>query len=300
MRATVDADWAFRRYQEIRDRLPDAVIPNASEQAADLGEIADRFDALIFDSFGVLNVGNTAIPGAAARIAALRSAGKQVIVLTNAASLPLGANVAKYAAFGFDFSDGEIVSSRAVLAKALLEYGDGMLWAVAAPQSSFIDELPCTTCPLDDQGLSNADGFILLSSADWTEDRQVGLESALRLRPRPVLVGNPDLVAPREDGFTREPGSYAHAMADDLEIEPIFFGKPYANAFEMALSRLTAKPDLSRVLMIGDTLHTDILGGAAMGIKTALVTGHGVMRGMDVAACIAESEIRPDFILPSI
>ncbi len=300
MRATVDAHWAFRRYQEIRNRLPDAASPIASEQAVDLGQITDRFDVFIFDSFGVLNVGNTAIPGAAARITALRNAGKQVIVLTNAASLPLGANVAKYAAFGFDFSDDEIVSSRAVLAKAVMEYDADMLWAVAAPQSSLIDELPCKTCPLDGRGLSNADGFILLSSADWTEDRQDELQSALRLRPRPVLVGNPDLVAPREVGFTREPGSYAHALADDLNIVPSFFGKPYANAFEMALSRLASKPDLSRVLMIGDTLHTDILGGAAMGIKTALVTDHGVMRCMDVAACIAESKIRPDFIIPSI
>jgi ribonucleotide monophosphatase NagD (HAD superfamily) len=52
--------------------------------------------------------------------------------------------------------------------------------------------------------------------------------------------------------------------------------------------------------MLGDTLHTDILGAAAAGMSTALVTGHGVLAGMDVDACIAESGIRPDYILPEI
>lgn len=300
MRAEVDAAWAFRRYQEIRDRLPTASFPETSHVCQNLSEIAPEFDVFIFDSFGVLNVGETAIGGAAECISALRQAGKHVIVLTNAASLPLSANVGKYAAFGFDFAEAEIASSRAVLAAALASYGDGLQWAVAAPQSSVIDELPCGTLPLDDTALETADGFILLSSSGWTEARQNALEAGLRKRPRPVLVGNPDLVAPREGGFTREPGSYAHALQDALGMTPVFFGKPYANAFEMAVSRLGDSVARSRIVMIGDTLHTDILGGAAAGMKTALVTAHGVMRGMDVDACINEAAIRPDFIMPSI
>lgn len=300
MRAKVDAAWAFRRYQEIRARLPSAVFPERALACADLSEIAAQFDVFILDSFGVLNVGETAIPGAASRIDMLRGASKSVIVLTNAASLPLGANKAKYAAFGFDFSDHEIVSSRAVLADALAGYDQDIHWAVAAPTASAIDELPCRVRPLDEAALVEADGFILLSSSGWTDQNQDTLLAALRERPRPVLVGNPDLVAPREDGFTREPGSYAHELDDALDIRPAFFGKPYANAFESALSRIAQGVDRRRILMLGDTLHTDILGGAAMGMKTALITGHGVMRGMDVDACIKESGICPDFVMPSI
>ena len=75
MRAKVDAAWAFRRYQEIRARLPKAAFPACSEACVDLGEISDRFDVFIFDSFGVLNVGDTAIAGAGERIAVLRDAG---------------------------------------------------------------------------------------------------------------------------------------------------------------------------------------------------------------------------------
>ena len=31
--------------------------------------------------------------------------------------------------------------------------------------------------------------------------------------------------------------------------------------------------------MVGDSLHTDILGGAAAGMTTVLITDHGLFRG---------------------
>jgi predicted HAD superfamily phosphohydrolase YqeG len=52
--------------------------------------------------------------------------------------------------------------------------------------------------------------------------------------------------------------------------------------------------------MIGDTLHTDILGGNAQGFTTVLVTQHGFLRGLDVAKHITLSQISPDFQLASI
>ena len=69
--------------------------------------------------------------------------------------------------------------------------------------------------------------------------------------------------------------------------------------FEEAKRRFGAvSPE--RVLMIGDTLHTDILGGAAAGYKTALITDHGMFKGEDVAGYIEKSGIAPDYIIPSI
>jgi ribonucleotide monophosphatase NagD (HAD superfamily) len=51
--------------------------------------------------------------------------------------------------------------------------------------------------------------------------------------------------------------------------------------------------------MVGDTLHTDILGGAAYGVKTALVTGHGLFANHNVTPYIAKSGIVPDYIMVS-
>ena len=52
-----------------------------------------------------------------------------------------------------------------------------------------------------------------------------------------------------------------------------------------------------RVAMVGDTLHTDTLGGAAAGCGTVLVTHHGLFKGHDVAPYISRSGIVPDIIV---
>jgi len=49
--------------------------------------------------------------------------------------------------------------------------------------------------------------------------------------------------------------------------------------------------------MVGDSLHTDILGGQAAGLKTALISGFGFFAGHDVESPIRASAITPDYIL---
>jgi len=147
------------------------------------------------------------------------------------------------------------------------------------------------------------EGFIFLSTQNWSPDLQTRIIHALKTRPRPLLVGNPDLVAPRENGLSREPGYYAHAIADKTGILPLFFGKPFGNAFEEAQRRLAAHGIIGqpeRMAMVGDTLHTDILGGAAAGLKTILVTAHGLFKGHDIIPYIEQSGIVPDYIIPAI
>lgn len=68
----------------------------------------------------------------------------------------------------------------------------------------------------------------------------------------------------------------------------------------MALAHLAEKPEPSRVLMVGDTLHTDILGGRHMRFAAALVTGFGSLVGMDVNDAIARSGIVPGIIVERI
>ncbi|MEZ5797862.1 MAG: HAD hydrolase-like protein [Paracoccaceae bacterium] len=104
-------------------------------------------------------------------------------------------------------------------------------------------------------------------------------------------------MAPREDGLSQEPGLFAHALLDGMPLSDSWFGKPFPDAFADAVAR-TGLP-AQRLAMVGDTLHTDVLGGAAAGCRTVLVTDHGLFAGQDVAPFIAASGIRPDFIVPT-
>ena len=71
-----------------------------------------------------------------------------------------------------------------------------------------------------------AEGFMFLSPAHRIQTLLDRLVDTLRQRPRPVTVGNPDLVAPREGGLTIEPGHLAHDLQDRTGIKPAFYGTP--------------------------------------------------------------------------
>ena len=292
-------DAAFARYEAVRARLPSASFPSFSHIAATLSDVAHRYDAFVLDAFGVLNVGETAIPGAVARVAALRAIGKKMVVLTNAASYTRAEALRKYRKLGFDFTVEEVVSSRDVAVSRLGQLGPGKAWAAITAGDDSFSDIPATVVDLIDANAWDVDGFLFLSSARWTPFLQARLQAALRSNPRPLIVANPDIVAPREDGLTLEPGHFAHDLIDHLGVQTQWFGKPFSDAFDDAKARLPEIP-AHRIAMVGDTLHTDVLGGAAAGMGTILVTDHGLFRGHDVAPYIAQSGIRPDVIIKTI
>lgn len=296
----MDPVGAFEAYLSVRHRLPEASFPKEWQAAETLGDIAAPFDLILLDAYGVLNVGETPVPGAAECIASLRAAGKAVMVVSNSAGYPKPRMMERYARLGFDFRPEEVVTSRETLlahlsGTALCNWG---AMVKAEPGGDALDDLCARTLGDDRAAYDAVDGFLLIGSEGWTEARQELLEATLRVRPRPVLVGNPDLVAPREGGLSLEPGYFANRLIDRTGIQPRFFGKPFPEIFRLAISRNASDP--SRVLMVGDTLHTDVLGGRHMGFSTALVTEFGALNGLDAAEAIRTSGISPNFVIDRI
>lgn len=299
--SNIDPAEAFEAYLGLRHRLP----PTATNGHASEGrfiDIAAAFDLILFDAYGVLNVGETAIDGAAGTIAALRDMGKSVAVVSNSAGYPKARMMSRYEKLGFDFTPDEVVTSRDALLHRLKDEPSRHWGVMLNPDSdpgeiAALDTVILTDDPHD---YARAGGFLLVGSDGWNEHRQQLLENSLRREPRPVFVGNPDLVAPRETGLSKEPGWFAHELADRTGIEPVFLGKPFRQIFDLALARHDPRPKNERVLMVGDTLHTDILGGNQAGFATALITAHGSLKGVDVVEAIKRSGIVPDFIAERI
>ncbi|MFZ7089984.1 HAD-IIA family hydrolase [Primorskyibacter sp. 2E233] len=293
-------DTAFDAYEAVRHRLPDASGPAPQpRQIETLAEIAADFDAFFLDAFGVLNIGETAIPGVAERIADMKAAGKQVLVVSNAAGFPQAALIEKYHRLGYDFPNEHVITSRAALLAGLNGHRD-LHWGLMATRSTGLrdlEDLTLTYLEEDPAAYDAVDGFLMVGSAAWTNERQALLEVALERRPRPVLVGNPDIVAPRESGFSIEPGHFAHRLADRTGVQVQFFGKPFHNIYDLAFARLDPLPPRDRILMVGDSLHTDILGAQAAGIASALVADFGFFAGSDIQAAIARAGIAPTYIV---
>ncbi len=294
----LDADWAFAQYERIRHLLPAADFARDWQVAGRMEEIADRFDVFLLDAFGVLNVGLTVIPGAPEWVRGLQKAGKKVLVVANGSYISPAASLLRFRNMGFDFALEDVIASRNVLGKTLGGRKE-KLFGVMLSSNGGIEEIGARTVRLGDDGsdYDRVEGFILLGSGEWKQNRQELLVASLKQNPRPVLVGNPDIVAPRENGFSLEPGWFAHDIRERCGIEPEFFGKPFANIYEEAMQRVDPKVARDRIVMVGDTLHTDVWGGAAMGAKTVLMADYGLFAGLDVRPYIRSSGIVPDWIM---
>ena len=289
---------AFLGYESVRHRLPAVSKSGQCLHLSNLEDLIDEIDVFLLDAFGVLNIGNTAIEGVPERVSKLQNIGKKVIVVSNAGGFPHVLLMKKYANLGYSFDTEDVITSRKALLKGLLElptqkYG---LMATESLGRADLENIDIKYLSENIADYDNSDAFLLLGSAVWTEERQEMLLNSLKRNSRPVYVGNPDIVAPREGGFSVEPGSFAHRVADITGISPIFYGKPFRNIFDLAFERLgNFNPD--RTVMVGDSLHTDILGGHNVGIKTALISGHGFFSGQGVDKPIETSGIKPDYIL---
>ncbi|WP_299843468.1 HAD hydrolase-like protein [uncultured Roseovarius sp.] len=293
----LSAPAIFDRYQEVRPRFPQAKPKITTRNISALTDIADSSSAFVFDAFGVLNVGETLIDGADRRLEELRAQGCDIRILTNAASYDRTGAVAKFQRLGIAIESNEIITSRDA---ALAALSPGLWGCIAAPEDQLTDiGFDTLRLGLAADAYDQVDGFLFLSSAGWTDTRQDLLRASLQRKDRPVIIANADLVAPRDNGFSLEPGHFGHLLVDQGFAHVRFFGKPYPEVYNLVERSLPDTP-ARKIIMCGDTLHTDILGAAAREWRTVLVTGDGLFAGYDTAKFCTEAELHPDWRLARI
>ncbi len=250
---TLTTEEAFAAYEAVRGRLPPAGPPGAARRIGSIEDVADRFDVFLLDAFGVLNIGETAIPGVAARIERLRARGKRVLVVTNAAGYPHDLLMARYDRLGYSFDPADVVSSRATLSDAIGGHELGLCGLMVSRATGIGDFASLRTLRLAEapEDYARADGFVFLGSAEWSETRQRLLEDALRDRPRPVLVANPYI----------RPARAASRSSRGISRIGWPTGRARRRFFDLSAISTTWRSrrcgsgiDKARVLMVGDSL----------------------------------------------
>jgi len=298
--AFVTFDHAWRAYLEAAPRLPPVPPPVTPRRIASVAEIADDFDLVVLDAWGVLNLGDAVIPTAPAAVGALRRGGKRVMVLSNDGGSDTATTVARHRRRGFDFTAAEIIAGIDLLGEALAALPPVERLGLIADDPLPYADLTSRLVRLADReaDYDAVEAFVFLSSDEWSEARQETLRASMSRRWRPLVVGNPDIVSPSPDNIIGEPGYYAHRLAAELAIAPVFLGKPFAAIYRRLGER---HPDVApeRTLCVGDTPHTDVLGGRNAGHRTLLVED-GFCRGRDALALCRESGIWPNFIAPRL
>ncbi len=271
----------------------------ATRELGGIGEVAARFDAVVFDQWGVLHDGTAAYPGARETVAALRARGVRLAVLSNSGKRA-DANSARMKSLGYDerlfdvfMTSGEALWLDAASGRIRLRRpfvvagaaGDGESWAEGLGMR------------LADR-VEDADVILLMGVAEGSDGS--GSREALacaNARGIPLVCTNPDLCSPRAGGVVQvSPGSLAESYRNSGG-DVTYYGKPWRRVFDLTREKLGTEP--ARMLMVGDSLEHDIAGGQGAGWSTLLV-GTGLQDGRISAGGSPDGSPQPDFTIPAL
>ena len=270
--------------------------------------VVANYDVIFFDAFGVLKTHDTLIPGIEKTFAYLRENNKDFYVLTNDASRSPVELAASYHRLGLNDIVPECIISSGMLAREYLglKISNGTVAYLGTEKSAhYLETLGLKTLPIGElvlETMADVNALVMLDDEgfDWNTDLSKTV-NLLRRRNIPVVVANTDRTYPMS---AHQVAIAIGAVADMIERivgkHFIRFGKPDAQMFIFAYEHIKNYPNVSKkdILMVGDTLHTDILGGNKFGLDTALVlTGNTQPHEAEVK--IQSTGIIPTYICES-
>ena len=272
-------------------------------------EIASQYKAVFVDSYGVLKNHNGLIDGVQPVIERLRQENKTIRVLTNDASRSQEQQVEMFASLGLNSLKNEEIITSGMLARHFLELKvkSGKIAYLGTPNSAgyFLQYglKPISVADIDLENIDDIEAFVFLDDEgfDWNEGINKTV-NFLRRKNLPIIVANSDKYYPiSKNDVAVAIGGISRLIESVLNQKFIRFGKPDSQMFMYAFDDINRIGHFSKsdILMVGDTLHTDILGGNKFGLKTLLVLS-GNTRPESAEMKINSSGIIPDFVTDSI
>jgi len=240
-----------------------------------LSALADAYDVVLCDVWGVVHNGVTSFPEARAALRAYRERGGTVVLITNA---PRTSHfiVEQLGVLGVErdaFDD--IVTSGDVTRALLAERGPARFHHIGLERDLTLYEgLGLTRVGPDEAEVVSCTGLrddLVETPADYEAEL-----AALAARDLPFVCANPDIVVERGHQLVYCAGALAARYAE-LGGRTFVAGKPHAPIYDAALKRAAAilgRPvDRARVLAIGDGAPTDLTGAVRQDLDVLFVTG---------------------------
>jgi HAD superfamily hydrolase (TIGR01459 family) len=245
-----------------------------------LAELADAYDLLLCDVWGVLHDGLTAYPEAVEALRRFKQTGGRVVLVTNSPSpsrmvtaqlLPIGVPQAAYDA---------IVSSGDVTASLLVARKDATLFPLGAFEGTDLHDEVCRLrgAPPRLGPIETADLVLCTVYIDPDRENLADYDDRLErclARGLDLVCANPDIVVQHGDKLYYCAGAIAERYAA-AGGNVLMAGKPYPPIYTVALDlarkAVGAEIDRARVLVIGDAMHTDITGAHDQGLASLFVT----------------------------
>ena len=238
-----------------------------------LAELADNYECFIVDLWGVMHDGVTAFPDSVACLKELKAAGKTVVLLSNSPrrtdllrSRLTGLGIAPEL-YDHIHSSGQEAYLTAAEGDGRANWGERYYDIGGDRFAGLLDGTDLRRVATVEEA-----SFLLGSGPAGKGDQPEDYDSVLRqgiANDLLLVCANPDLVV--VEGGERHicAGSIA-ARYEALGGAVHYLGKPHRAVYDRCL-RLAGDPDPSRVLAIGDSLHTDIRGANTVGIDSVLI-----------------------------
>lgn len=241
-----------------------------------LSELTSQLDLVICDLWGVMHNGISASPEAVEALTQVRAAGVASVFLSNAPrpryhvrSLLLNMGVPK------NLTDLIVTSGGLARDAVRRDYSGTKLYHLG-PDSDHntVEGLPVSLVDHPDEA-----DVILATDLDYSDiEKHRALLSGARDRGVPLLCANPDRVVHVGEKLYACAGAVAD-IYEDMGGPVRWFGKPMADALQSCLDEADMQGSAKdRVVMIGDSLQTDIAGAHATGFRSLLIAG-GIHRG---------------------
>ena len=271
--------------------------------------VVKEYKAVFFDAFGVLKNHKGVIPGIERTFEYLDQKGIYYYILTNDSSRSPEALAQWYQDRGVKQVTTDKILSSGMLAmeffKAKVTNGNAVAYLGTEDSAHYIETAGLQTIPvrkIDLDQIDHIESFAFLDDEgfSWNEDINKAI-NLLRKKNMTVVVANTDINYPvSKNDISVAIGSLADMVEKIIGKNFIRFGKPDAQMFLLAYERALKDIPVKRseILMVGDTLYTDIIGGNKFGLDTALVLSGNTLPDM-AKIRISSSGIIPTYVCES-
>ena len=272
--------------------------------------VVKNYRAVFFDAFGVLKNHQGLIPGVENTFRYLDKKGIPYYVLTNDSSRSPEELSNWYQERGMTCITTDKILSSGMLAmeffKTKLANGKIVAYLGTKKSAHYLETAGQNTIPIKEVDLNDIEqiksfAFLDDEGFDWNKDIDKTI-NLLRHKNMTVIVANTDKNYPvNKQDISVAIGGLADLVEQILGKKFIRFGKPDAQMFLLAYERaMLDVPNIKRneILMVGDTLSTDIIGGNKFGLDTVLVLSGNTLPDM-AKIKIGSTGIIPTYICES-
>ena len=283
-------------------------LKTTTQPLTGFASIAERFDLCLCDIWGVVHNGVAAHREAVEALVAMRAAGVNVVLVTNAPR-PNAEIQRQLDGFGVPAGAYDAIVTSGDVCRGLIRARAGEPVYMLGPDR----DLPLVA-GLDAPRVAPDKATYVLCTGlfdDETETAETyaGLLSDFAARKLPLICANPDLVVERGGRIVPCAGSLALAY-EQLGGQAIYAGKPHGPIYEAALAlgeeRRGSAIARERICGVGDAIRTDIAGANAFGAASIMVLAG--IHAQDLMEAdwdrrhgwFAEQLHRPDYALPHL